>query len=145
MFGAHVLFEQFLGFPTLDECEVGVGDGTEVVADVAFVLAACGHERFDGLEEFFDVLGLDGYSGVNTNHGALLIGWCGGCRVVYDSFTVHLSPRLGEVCAGVSRAVFSRCVLCCAGVREELRVIHSLTVKKVFYICVPLSFRPIKE
>ena len=35
--------------------------GTEVVADVAFVLAACGHERFDGLEEFFDVLGPDGY------------------------------------------------------------------------------------
>ena len=113
MFGAHVLFEQFLGFPTLDECEVGVGDGTEVVADVAFVLAACGHERFDGLEEFFDVLGLDGYSGVNTNHGALLVGWCGGCRVVYDSFTVHLSLRLGEVCVGVSRAVL--CAVFCAG------------------------------
>ena len=26
-----------------------------------------------------------------------------------------------------------------------IAVIHSLTVKKVFYICVPLSFRPIKE
>ena len=53
------------------------------------------------------MLGLDGYSGVDTNHGALLVGWCGGCRVVYDSFTVHLHPAAGRYARGFL-------ALCCA-------------------------------
>ena len=61
--------QQSLGFPTLDESKLGFGDSTEVVADVALVLAAGGYERLNGLEEFLDVLGLDGQSCVDTNHG----------------------------------------------------------------------------
>ena len=65
------------------------GVGRLRLVDVALVLAAGGHERLNGLEELLDVLGLDGQSCVDTNHG-FSFGWGGWCRIVDDSLTVHL-------------------------------------------------------
>ncbi len=89
------------------------GGSTEVVTDVAFVLAACGHERFDGLEEFFDVLRLDGYSGVKRNcRGSPLIGGAAVAAVVYKLFTY--TPPVARYAGFL--ALCSVLGLCCAGV-----------------------------
>ncbi len=57
------------------------------------------------LEEFFDVLGLDGYSGVNTNHGSLLMGWAAVAASYMTLLPYTFTPGSGRQWSWFSCAV----------------------------------------